>query len=216
LTDVTRAARIVVAVGASGSGKSSFAKGELARTRPRRLLIVDPDDEYGAFAHRAASLREAVDLTAAPTFAVRVRPHHARELGTRQFAFACALAWERAPCVFVVDELADYVTAAAGPDEWLRLVRRGRKQGVAIYALSQRPALIDKTLWSQATTIRTGWLAYRADQVAIAAALGVRPDELAGLAPLDWIERDRNGGELRRGKLAFDRSVGKGSRRSAG
>lgn len=215
MTDVTRAAAIYVAVGASGSGKSSWAKAELARTQPRRLLIVDPDDEYGAFAHRADSMRQALELTAAPSFAVRIRPTHRRELGVRQFAFACALAWERAPCVFVVDELADYVTASSGPDEWLRLVRRGRKQGVTVYALSQRPALIDKTLWSQATYLRTGWLSYLEDQRTIAGALGVRPDELAALKPLDYVARDRNSGELARGSLRFDRSTEKRSRRPA-
>lgn len=42
-------AAITAVLGASGSGKSLYLKQSLARIKPGRLLIWDPQGEYGAF-----------------------------------------------------------------------------------------------------------------------------------------------------------------------
>lgn len=130
-----------------------------------------------------------------------------RAKGIRQFAFLCALAWraaERGRRVrFVVDELSEFTTATEAPFEWRRLVKRGRKAGIVILAAAQRPAEIDKTIWSNASLVRSGRLNFADDQRVIAAALGVPVDQVAALGQLDYIEADRNAGQLRRGRLTF-------------
>jgi len=102
-----------------------------------------------------------------------------------------------------VDELSEFTTASEAPHEWRRLVKRGRKQGITILAAAQRPAEIDKTIWSNATLVRAGRLSFAADQAVIAAALDVDVDQVRALGSLDYLERDRNSGELRRGHLTF-------------
>lgn len=134
-------------------------------------------------------------------------PSFDRALAIRQFAFVCAIAWRTAergrPVDFVVDELSEFTTASEAPAEWRRLVKRGRKAGISVYAAAQRPAEIDKTIWSNASLVRTGRLNYVEDQRTIAAALGVPVDQVIALGQLDYLERDRNSGELRRGRLTF-------------
>jgi hypothetical protein len=187
--------RIVAAMGAPGSGKSHFVKDELHRLQPQRLLIVDPEDEY-SIGSKCGSLRELVLLTAAPEWRVRFVPSIDRGAGVRDFNFACALAFVRAPCVFVVDELHEFVTASEAPTAWRRLVKRGRKHGVTIFAAAQRPASIDKGLWSNASLIRCGRLNYAEDQRVMAAALDVPVDRVAALVEWQCIARDRVSGAL--------------------
>lgn len=188
-------------MGATGCGKSHWTKACLRTERPGRLLIVDPDDEYGGIAERC-TLAEARIESKGKAWRVRVVPSFDQAIGRKQFELACRIAWEAAqaaPVTFCVDELADFVTASEAGPEWRRLVRRGRKHGVTVYALSQRPASIDKGIWSQATVIRCGRLNYTDDQVTMAKALCVPVQEVAALTGRHWIAADRVSGKLLRG-----------------
>lgn len=201
---VTNAAALNVFVGASGSGKSHAIKQALTESRPVRLLICDPDGEYDKHGARARTLAQVVALTAAPNFAITFTPSDDSKIGTDQFAFLCTLAWNIAndqgrPLTFTVDELAEYVTASQAPMSWRRLVKRGRKYGVTVYAGSQRPAEIDKTIWSNASMIRAGRLNNPPDQMTVARALNVKVEDLTKLTGHAWISLDRNTGKHRRG-----------------
>jgi hypothetical protein len=201
---VTNAAALNVFVGASGSGKSHAIKQALTDARPARLLVCDPDAEYGKFAKPAATLGEVVTLATAQDFAITFTPSDDRALGIKQFAFLCALAWVIAndkgrPLTFVVDELAEYVTASEAPPSWRRLVKRGRKYGVTVFAGSQRPAEIDKTIWSNASLIRAGRLANQPDQLTVARALDIDAKAIGALTGHAWISLDRNTGKRRQG-----------------
>jgi hypothetical protein len=78
--------------------------------------------------------------------------------------------------------------------------RRARR----IHAASQRPAEIDKTIFSNASRIRVYRLGYDADQAAAAAALGVSRDQVAQLQGHGYLERDAlAGGGLTSGTLHF-------------
>jgi hypothetical protein len=99
---------------------------------------------------------------------------------------------------------AAFTAANDAPAAWRRLVRRGRKQGISVLAASQRPAEIDKTIFSNASRIRVYRLGYDADQVAASAALGTTRADVAGLQGHDFIERNAlAGGGLTRGTLHF-------------
>lgn len=202
--EVKNKAALNVAVGSSGSGKSHWIKAELAAAHPQRLIVCDPDGEYDKHGTRVRTLAELVRATVAPQFAVIFTPADDPATGTKQFAFMCAAAWHIAtelnrPLTFAVDELAEYVTAWKAPSSWRRLVKRGRKYGVTVYAGSQRPAEIDKTIWGNASLIRSGRLSDKNDQATVGRALGVKPDELGALSNHAWIALDRNTGRLRRG-----------------
>ena len=178
-------------------------------------MIVDPDGEYTRHGRSCSTLADLVarcnDALAGgeghQALPLTFRPSFDRATGIKQFAFVCSIAWRLAeagrPVVFVVDELSEFTTATDAPHEWRRLVKRGRKAGITIYGAAQRPAEIDKTIWSNASLVRSGRLNFAEDQRVIAAALGVAIDQVAALGQLDYIEADRNSGQLRRGRVTF-------------
>jgi hypothetical protein len=169
-------------------------------------LIVDPDGEYSRHGLRCRTLEELcrrAQGSAALTFV----PSADRPTGIRQFAFICSLAWSlaarRPPVLLVVDELSEFTTATEAPFEWRRVVKRGRKAGISVLAAAQRPAEIDKTIWSNASLVRAGRLNYPEDQRTIAAAIAAPLDQVVSLGNLDYLERDHNAAQLRRGRLTF-------------
>lgn len=207
---VARQAQIRIRVGAAGSGKSTAIKIELERERAGSCwrLIVDPDGEYVRHGLRCRDLDELVTRSAGPACSLVFVPSHDRAVAVKEFSVICGRAWRLAEwgraVHLVVDELSEFTSATEAPHEWRRLVKRGRKAGITIDAAAQRPAEIDKTIWSQATLVRTGWLGYAADQAVVAAALGVDVDQVRALAPLEYLELDRNaGGRVARGRLTF-------------
>lgn len=188
--DTSRRATLRVEIGAPGTGKSRAIVEWIRARRPSRLLIVDPDGEHGAFGF---STRDPVALTRATQgskFAAVFAGTRSAPLGRSEFAFACKLAKARGPCVFVVDELADFVRAGESDTPWGWIVRHGRKYGIEVVVGCQRPALLDKSIWSMATWIRSRRLNYAADHEAIGAALAVDRRDVAALAGFDWLARD--------------------------
>lgn len=195
-------ADVTAVVGGIGSGKSAYVKQRLKRDAPRRLLIFDPQDEYGAHA-RALQLRELFRELYAPAWRVRLVPGGAGM--AREFDLLCRAAYAAGSCTFVVDEL-HLVTSpnpARVPAGWSSLVLRSRHRRVAIIGASQRPAHMDKDFLGNATRIRACRLGYGPDCEAVARAMLIRPEEIAGLRPLDWIERDAIAGKITRGRLRF-------------
>lgn len=210
-------ARIFLALGATGTGKSATLKLELAAiaAAPRRPwgILVDPDNEYGAHvAALSADLNTITSISLKPGTGAgwfRFVPSDDRKLAIRQFSYLCGLAWIwstrlKRETLLLVDELSDFTAANDAPAAWRRLVRRGRKQGISVLAASQRPAEIDKTIFSNASRIRVYRLGYDADQTAAAAALGVARTDVAGLQGHEFLERNAlAGGGLTRGTLHF-------------
>lgn len=187
----------------------------MRESSPAWGILVDPDGEYGAdiaAALTVSSLAEIsrLSLTGQPTGGwFRFVPSDDRELGIRQFSYLCGLAWIwatrlRRETLLLVDELAEFTQANKAPAAWRRLIKRGRKQGISVLAASQRPAEIDKTIFSNASRIRVYRLGYDADQAAAAAALGVSRDDVAQLQGHAYLERDALAdGGLTSGKLHF-------------
>lgn len=206
-----RAADIFFACGAPGSGKSYEIKRRLAARKPDRLLVIDPDGEYADAGVLHDALPDVVKATGYATFRTRFRPHFDRRQAERQFDVICRLVrWHAdpqpgqarpphvGPLVFVVDELADYVGPSFrdAPESWQWIIRRGRKYGVSLYAASQRPAQIDKTLFDLASSIRTGRLNNADSQRVVAAALDCDAGLVARLSGYQAIERNKNTGAL--------------------
>lgn len=196
-------ASIVAAIGASGSGKSAWIKRQLAEKRPERLIVWDPQDEYGAFGQVYSDRVKLIAALRAPTFSVIYRPGDRQSEYEARFDWLCRVVYALGELVYVVEELADVTSASRAPDAWSAITRKGRHRALRVVAASQRPARVDKDFFGNCTLIHCGRLTYRADVVTMADVLNVEQAEIAQLAPLSYIERSMATGELRRGALTF-------------
>ena len=191
--------------GNSGTGKSSRIKEMI--TKAQRVIVFDPDDEY-------SELKGFLRVEKASELAALLKANQAKSLkvafvaeGVKAFEFwaNCAFAWRN--CIAVAEEIADVTTPAKAPPAWGRLIRRGRKYGIQICAVTQRPAEADKTILCNAAVIRTCALGRDADRQAIAKEINAKVDDITQLKPLDWIEFKRADLTLVKGRLGTKREV---------
>lgn len=199
--DVTRAASIIVVCGSSGSGKSAWVKRRIATTR--RVLVWDVDDEYSEKGfYRIASPEELVaELRVNKVGHFAFVPVGLGVKTSFDFWARAAFAWGN--CTAVAEELAGVTTPGKAPPGWHQLVSRGRKRGIEVIGVTQRPSESDKTIMGNATLIHCGMLAREQDRAYMAKELDVSADQVADIEPLQWIERRRGDKNITRGKLKF-------------
>jgi hypothetical protein len=199
------AACIVAVFGSPGSGKTQTLKQLIKRLRPPRLLVWSPledTDHYSELGELCRSLPALVGVLepdAPKRFAVVYQPIGALESWRAQFDSFCEIALAAGDVMVTCEELADAAPVHSAPPYWSQMLRQGRHRGLRIYASSQRPAQIDKGLFSFATVIRTGRLNYKADVDTLAGALMLPPADIVGLKPLEYLERDMQTGATKRG-----------------
>lgn len=188
--DTTRRADINYIVGSSGAGKSFYIKSQIENEK--RLLIFDPDDEYG-------DIKGIVTCTTGKQLTDLIKAHQTKPLkvrlvrnGVLAFELCNAVAFGWTNCTYIAEEIADVTRVGKAPPQWGQVLRRGRKRGIKIFITTQRPAEADKTAFTQATMIRTGLLGNFNDQEAMRRNLDLPIDLIRKLAPLDFIECHRN------------------------
>lgn len=189
--DTNRKADINYIVGSTGAGKSYYIKAQIAAEK--RLIVFDPDDEYGDIPGIVTVTRGA-ELTAAIKAAKGGQGLKIRLVrnGVDAFELCNALAFGWTNCTYVAEEIADVTRVGKAPPYWGQTLRRGRKRGIRIFITTQRPAEADKTAFTQASMIRTGLLGNFADQQAMSRSLDLPIDLIRKLGPLDFIECHRN------------------------
>lgn len=196
--DVTLEARIIVVCGSSGSGKSAWVKQQLAGAA--RVCAWDPDGEY-------AELRGFTAITRA-----RDLPRVLARSRAGRFAFVaplaafdhwalCVFGWGN--CVAIAEETADVTSPGKAPPGFGQLIRKGRRRGITLYAITQRPSESDKTALGNATRLHVCQMVRAKDRAYMAAELDCPPENLAALKPLEFIERDMRTGEILRGIVKF-------------
>lgn len=201
---VSAKAHIEAVLGVSGSGKSSYVKGLLERKLPARLIVFDPEEEWTAFGTPTRRLDDVLNGARAAGSKGPMRsifiPSPDPKTAVAQFDTLCRIAfyWER--LTFIVDELKSVTSPSRSPVGWGMLTGRGRKRGIVIYGLSQRPASIDKDFLGNCNFVRSGRLTYREDQKAVAGVLHVPESDIGALPDLAWIRRDMSTGVTTRGK----------------
>lgn len=196
---MTRSADLVAAFfGARGQGKSTQAKHYLAVTAPRRLLICDPMDEYGAIARRVESLAQLELLTRrTPEFQLRyVIPTGTPKQTFARFNAFCAIGFERGDLTLLVEELQLVTLPSWGPPAWSQCTLRGRHRRIRLIGLAQRPASVDKNFLSQCTAISTCRLSFGDDVDYMARTLGVPRDRIFGLPRYRYLARDMDTGAV--------------------
>lgn len=212
--------RNVLVAGFTGSGKSAWVMQQCHKVS--RLLVWDSDQEWSKRGlvepvytmedlknrvvdnmKRKGSMR----LGYAGPIKLVMRKKNGTTLDIPLFPIFCRLAWcwirARPGQTVVVEELADVTSSGKAPTDWGEIVRKGRKHGAFVYALTQRPAESDKTIVSNAAAIHSGFMAYPDDRVYIAKCLGVSVAEVERLKPLDYLHRDLRTQQLSRGRLSF-------------
>lgn len=195
---------IAAAIGSTGSGKSYWVKSQVREAAPSRLLVWDPQEEYGGldfgkiYTDRLALIRA---VAKAPTFRAIYRPGDKLSQYGPRFDWFCRLVYALGNCTAIFEELADVTEPSRAPDSWSVITRKGRHKALRVYATSQRPAKVDKDFFGNATLIHCGRLNYAEDQRVMAAVLGVPPAKLAGLPDKAFIERNVLTGAISEGKL---------------
>jgi hypothetical protein len=195
---------LVAAIGARETGKTPWIKQQLAKARPARLLIWDPMDEYGECGTVFTDRARLVDFIGPrPTFAAVYRPGDQLALYEARFDWFCRVAWTLGNLTIVVDELADVTSPNRAPDVWKTITRKGKHEGIACFAASQRPGEIDKTFLGNCTFIHCGRLNDEAAVTTMKKILGVTSEQIVGLKDLEFIERNMVTGGTRFDRLKF-------------
>lgn len=198
--DTKRACEHEAVFGASGSGKSYYVKQIVKGWK--RALIWDPDDEYGEVpgVQLARSPSQVLELMKRKAVRIRYVPATIdRKLLEKCFDFISLAAFIWGNCLYVGEEIADVTTPSKAAGGWGVVLRRGRKRGVKVVGVSQRPAECDKTLFTQARHIRTGRLDGEGDMQRLATTLRVPLAWVQQLGPLEFLTVDRTTGQLEAG-----------------
>ena len=177
-------ADIIAVIGASGTGKSSYIKGELLKSY-RRLLIWSPleeTDDYASFCSGVVT-RKITDFIAAikaRTKAVIFVPSGNDAAVKKQFDLFCRVVWECEGAHVLVEELSRVTMASWSPPAWKNLSTAGRHKGLTIIGTSQRPASIDKDFLGNCTEVRCYRVNYDTDAKVMADSLGIEDKFVPG------------------------------------
>jgi hypothetical protein len=171
-------ADIVAVLGASGTGKSSYIKGELLR-KFSRLLAWSPlekTDDYAGFS-KGIVVKKITDLVAAVKAgekAIIYWPQGTDNEIKMQFDRFCRIVWELENATVLVEELSRVTMASWAPPAWKNLSTAGRHQGLTIIGTSQRPANVDKDFFGNCSEIRCYRLNYEEDCAVMANVMRLR------------------------------------------
>ena len=174
-------ADIHAVIGASGTGKSSYIKGELLRSYSR-LLVWSPlekTDNYAGFCQGVVvtgKISELVAQVKAGAKAIVYVPTGKDSEVKTQFDRFCRIVWELEGATVLVEELSRVTMASWSPPAWKNLSTAGRHQGLTIIGTSQRPATIDKDFLGNCTEIRCYRVNYDNDAKVMADSLGLQTE----------------------------------------
>lgn len=191
--------------GATGSGKTLYAAG-LAR-QARRLLVWDPEGQWPALAGARPALEARALLELARDRRVtRIAYRGAPTAADFDWFCRVAFAWaQAAPGLLVVEELADVTSSAKAPPAWGVLVRRGRKYGLDLAAITQRPAESDKTILGNAAALVCFRMSRALDRAYMARELDIDKARIAALPRFAYLRRELLTGALEAGTVRLPR-----------
>lgn len=204
--NVKNNASILAVMGAPGSGKSSWIKQQLKKSKPPRLMIWDTMQEYSEFGQITGKPTELTQIVSAAgkkgRFAVVFHPSMDSKIRARQFDIFCKLALAAGNLTMLNEELKFVTKPGWAPLAWSQVNLTGRHKGLKIIGTSQRPASIDKDFLFNATFIHTGRL-LSDDITSVAKAMQIPESELEGLQPLQYVEKNMQTGQKSTGKVTF-------------
>lgn len=173
------------------------------------MLVFDPMNEYGADAELVKDLVDMKRRAQGKTFRLRYVPPIRvngvavpRPVMENRFNGFCSLAYDLGDLLMVCEELQLVTRPNAAPAAWSMCTLQGRHAGLAIAAVSQRPAHVDKNLFSCCNAISAGRLNYDDDIKCLARVLRRPYDDIGNLQRYQFIARDMDTGETIEGNTA--------------
>jgi len=180
--------------------KTTWIRQNVARND--RLLVWDSKAEWHKFACRVVSSfaeLSRIVLPSAKPERIAFRVPVSRE----NFIMFCKLAWVYCRAhgsPLVVEELADVTTPGKAPTEWGEICRKSREYGPDIYAVTQRPQEVDKTVQGNVALVHCGMMSDEVDAAYCARRLlRVPVEEVMDMKPGQWIERNTRTHDISRG-----------------
>ena len=200
-------AEIVFVAGMTGTGKTQWTLQRLARPKRKRLMIwspKEPIDQYGArfggqVVRTALDCHRVIKAAGRGPVCLVFWPTGVRKKDELLFSMFCTIAMEARNMCVLVDELHTVTRPSWAPEGWSKLNLMGRGFGTSIYALSQRPASVDKDFFGNCSMYHSGRLGFEDDAKVMARLLGVPPADLLTLPDLHYIEREPRAGAAVRG-----------------
>ena len=209
---MTNKALTRAAFGARGTGKTAWVRQTIERERPPRLIVWDFKHDPGleGIGHPVYTVAELARLAKGATFRLRFMVDHTQDVHA-QFKLFCLVCWIAGNLLMFVDELPEVTQAGRAPPEWRRCVNvgrdyvhEGRRQWLAIIAAGQRLAETDKSFIANLDVLHVGRLGNLADCREVASLfIGVRPEDVASLPDLHFIEKRADKAGTLRGVLSF-------------
>lgn len=202
---------VTVCAGLSGYGKSTFGLRYLVNADLSVRFLFDPepgefDPSMGEFAERLGldACRTPFDLAKHLCQGwVAFDPHtiYAGQV-EEGFKMFCDIAWEMSADIpgrkiIVVDEVWNYCTPQAIPQELKTIVQSGRKRGLRLLVNTQEPQRLHSTIKGGMSEVVCFRL--QADgPLSFAEEFGFNRNEVSQLPPLHFVARNMDsGGELR-------------------
>ena len=178
----------------SGGGKSQAVK---AQKSSKRVISWDPDEDHKVKC-RVYSVTELVAYLRQHGHKAGFSVGYSGDNSVKAFELYCAAAWAvldgRMRTDIIIEELADVTPSSGKAGQWSGpLIRRVRKYNGVLHAVTQRPAEVPKTIYTQCSIKYIGQQEGD-DLPRMAKHAGVDPAILAGLKPLEFI-RKANGAE---------------------
>jgi hypothetical protein len=194
---------IAYVVGRTRSGKTTWMRQQTANDDS--VLVWDGKAEWGAqWGYKVITHPRDLQQYVMPG-ATRARVSYRVPVTRENFATFCALAWVYSRAhggVIIVDELADVTTPAKAPVNWGEIVRKSGGWGTRLYAGTQRPQEVDKTVQGNAAIFHCGMMSDSEDAKYVARRLlNIDVKRVEALGPLQFIERDVRTGTIRAGKV---------------
>lgn len=192
-------AKVIGLMGATGCGKTFRLVKQLGKPRRKRTLIWSPKeaiDNYAGLYAGTVVCRSAGEVLAVlrrvgkGEFHIVFVPTLVRAKDEAMFGAVCKMAMLARNVTVVVDEAHTVMRPSWAPDGWSELVMMGRGYGAEVFALSQRPAAMDKDFFSNMSALSCGRLNFDDDAKVMARALRVPVPEVMALTGFDYIERD--------------------------
>lgn len=190
-------ASITVVCGGSGSGKSAWVKQQIKNAS--RLVVWDIDDEYSGDVSGISRITSISEM--AQTLKTRKKGKFCYVGKPGDFNLWCRAVFAWGNCVAVAEELAGVTSPAKAPEGWHTLVSRGRKRGIEIYGVTQRPSESDKTIMGNSTLKHVGFMPRAKDRKYMADEMDIEIGHLNCLQPLEYVEKE--GRNVSKGKVIF-------------
>lgn len=145
-------------LGSSGSGKTFTMQKILAMRPDANVLIYDHYEVYKGFDYKKTMRELMGDVRAAISLGKKFRFAYSG----RDFNAFCRLAWAAADgkkeLIVVLEEAGSYLNnSAKESDPWYELMTVGRKYGVKVFVVTQRPQNMNKVVYDLVANLWVGF-----------------------------------------------------------